>query len=88
MSRHFAFGENWTNFSSLIDSARIEAAQQGLLKLIHAEHWRGVLPGHWLRFWTAVAGGRAIGRSAHLRHRHRSAVRCHDSFSIELGARF
>src|SRR5262249_24103340 len=33
-------------------------------------------------FWAAVAGGRAVGRSAHLRHRHRSAVRCRDSYAF------
>jgi 2-polyprenyl-3-methyl-5-hydroxy-6-metoxy-1,4-benzoquinol methylase len=41
MTRQFAFGENWTNFSSLIDNTRVAAAQQGLLRLISAEAWRG-----------------------------------------------
>jgi hypothetical protein len=54
--RHFTLGDDWSDFSSLIDDQLVKAAKQGLLKL----------PGNKLQgrtFLTSAAGaGRAGGR--------------------------
>jgi 2-polyprenyl-6-hydroxyphenyl methylase/3-demethylubiquinone-9 3-methyltransferase len=34
---HFAFGKNWAEFSKKVDEAKIQAAEQGLLKLLEKE---------------------------------------------------
>jgi hypothetical protein len=56
--RHFTLGDDWSDFSSLIDDQLVKAAKQGLLKL----------PGNKLQgrtFLTSAAGaGRAGGRIA------------------------
>ncbi|HJN37748.1 MAG TPA: class I SAM-dependent methyltransferase [Gammaproteobacteria bacterium] len=38
---HYKFGENWKDFSTQINNARIEAAQQGLIKLFGPEGLSG-----------------------------------------------
>ena len=38
---HFAFGRNWASYAALIDEPRIEEATRGLLKLVHADQFKG-----------------------------------------------
>jgi SAM-dependent methyltransferase len=40
VSTHFAFGENWANYSKLIDAEAIAQAEAGLSKLIPAENFK------------------------------------------------
>ncbi len=41
LQQHFAFGANWADYAQRIDSQRIEAAEQGLHKLVAADDWQG-----------------------------------------------
>lgn len=41
VEEHFAFGENWKEYSRLIDDTRIASAKEGLLKLVGAEQIEG-----------------------------------------------
>jgi SAM-dependent methyltransferase len=41
LESHFAFGENWAQYATLIDEARINEAKTGLLRLITAEELQG-----------------------------------------------
>src|SRR5262245_43707281 len=36
VSEHFAFGENWASYASLIDEDRVASAEQGLVRLLGA----------------------------------------------------
>ena len=34
VSRHFAFGENWASYATMIDESRIKSAETGLVRLL------------------------------------------------------
>lgn len=34
VSRHFAFGQNWASYATMIDESRIKSAQEGLVRLL------------------------------------------------------
>src|SRR5258707_1198701 len=37
LSTHFAFGQNWASYSTIIDDARVAQAEQGLVRLLGKE---------------------------------------------------
>src|SRR5215469_701525 len=41
LKSHFAFGENWSQYAQKIDEARIEQAEQSLLRLVGREAIQG-----------------------------------------------
>ena len=53
--KHFRFGENWDNFSNLIDENRLEQAVISLKKLSNKKNFNN------LSFWILV-----VGRACHL----------------------
>ena len=34
LSTHFAFGQNWASYSTIIDEARVAEAERGLVRLL------------------------------------------------------
>ena len=41
VSAHFAFGQNWASYSTIIDDARVAEAERGLVRLLTAEGLAG-----------------------------------------------
>ncbi len=41
LQHHFAFGANWADYAQRIDAQRIEAAEEGLHKLVASADWQG-----------------------------------------------